>query len=1014
MPMTRRPRDLTGPEPRAFHERSGLSGSRIVFAAVAMWLALGWPGDAGAQSSTLEPRPRPESYSRRVWQSSDGLPEDFTQALAQTADGYLWIGTSGGLARFDGVRFAAFSAANESAFRDDSVYSLLTTRDGTLWAGTEGGGLIRYRHGSFRVFAEAEGLTNPFVRIVFEDRGGRLWIGTDRGLFRFEHESLQRVDGRDGIPSMSVHAITEDRHGRLLVGGAGLLILTDGRASYYSSTESLADNSIRTIRETRDGSVWIGTIAGLRRLEGGVRGNPFATPRLVDSTNISVLCETRTDELWIGTYGSGLMRFDKGRILRLSAPGALPHNNVLALFEDGEGNVWVGTQGGMLRLQPGAATTVTPPDGTPLSISTIYEDPLGPVLVAALSGRLFQVARQMLVPFDLPANVSGLVVRNVFRDSQQRLWIGTDGQGVARIDRGSVERFTMKQGLVNDFARAFCEDRDGGLWIGTDGGLSHWRDGTFRSFTAATGLTYGSIRGLLCDGENVWIATERGLTRFRAGAFSRDPWLDRFNGIKVWALHQDADRGLWIGTQGAGLFLWKAGQLKQFTIGHGLPSNKIHFIGEDRRGNLWMSGPSGGVSVSRRDLESLDPQASSHVAVRLYDTTEGLTTNQMRGGVQPAGVVTTTGEIWFPSTKGAVLIAPDIPERPSRLPIVIEQVIADGNTLPFPGSLDLPPGEGKLEIQYTSIRLGAPERLRFRYWMEGFERDWTSAGQRRVAYYTNLPAGSYRFHVAAYETNAPQNATEQVVEIRLRPHLYETRWFLAICGVVLIAAAWGAYRLHVRNIRRQFGAVLQERNRLAREMHDTLIQGCVGVSTLLEAASHAQEVSPKLSHDLLDRARAEVRAAVEEARVAVWNLRHESASSEGLVPAVSHLVQRIQLDNGIEINVDVSGTPAPLDGEKERNVILFIREALQNAIRHAAAQRLSISLRFDSGRLNVAVEDNGLGFDCSLERLEQSQHFGLLGMRERVERMGGEFHLTSAHGAGTTVRLQIPIGRARL
>ena len=276
--------------------------------------------------------------------------------------------------------------------------------------------------------------------------------------------------------------------------------------------------------------------------------------------------------------------------------------------------------------------------------------------------------------------------------------------------------------------------------------------------------------------------------------------------------------------------------------------------------------------------------------------------------------------------------------------MVIEQAIADGRAVPFPAALELPPGEGKLEIQYTSLRLAAPERLRFRYWMEGFERDWTSAGQRRVAYYTNLPPG--QLHVPrgrVRDERAAERDRKQSCAIRLRPHLYETEWFLALCGVLAAAAAWGAYRLHVRNIRRQFAAVLEERNRLAREMHDTLIQGCVGVSTLLEAASHAQDVSPELGHDLLDRARAEVRAAVDEARLAVWNLRHGSSNGDRLVPAVSQLAHRIGLDAGIEMKVDVSGTPVAVGGEIERNLMLLIREALQNAIRHAAPRRLSIS-----------------------------------------------------------------------
>ena len=274
------------------------------------------------------------SYSRRIWQSPDGLPEDFAQAVAQTADGHLWIGTSGGLVRFDGVRFTVFNSANEPAFKSDSVYSLVTTRDGALWAGTEGAGLVRYRDGSFRIFGPGDGLTNLFVRALFEDRDGRLWVGTDDGLFRLEGASFRRIDGQHGVPSMNVHAICQDRGGRILVGGGGLLVLDGDRVEHHRSAESFADNSIRTLRESRDGSLWIGTISGLRRLDGGVRGNPFLAPRIVDGTNISALYESPSGQMWIATYGRGLMRVDASGVATLRAPASLPHDNVLAVFED--------------------------------------------------------------------------------------------------------------------------------------------------------------------------------------------------------------------------------------------------------------------------------------------------------------------------------------------------------------------------------------------------------------------------------------------------------------------------------------------------------------------------------------------------------------------------------------------------------------------------------------------------------------------------------------------------------
>jgi ligand-binding sensor domain-containing protein/signal transduction histidine kinase len=950
------------------------------------------------------------AYSRRVWRSADGLPEDFAQSLAQAHDGYLWIGTSGGLVRFDGTRFVVFNRETVPALRDDSVYSLLISKDGALWAGTEGGGLIRYKDGRFRVFGANEGLTNGFVRVIYEDRAGQLWVGTDAGLFRMQNERLVRVDGSDGAPQINVHAICEDREGRLLVGGWGLLILSGQGATYYASNESQADNSIRTICQTADGAIWIGTISGLRRLDHGLSGNPFATPKMLSNINISVLLESRKGQLWIGSYGQGLMRFQAGRIVSFSAPASLPHNNVLSLFGDSEDNLWVGTQGGLLRLSPSAASTITTADGAPQSINTIYQDPGGDLLVTALNGRLFRIARQTLVPVGLPAGLSRLPVRNVFRDSRGALWVGTDGQGIARISDAGVIRYTMKHGLVNDFIRAFCEDRAGQIWIGTDGGLSRFASGVFRNFNTEDGLAYGSIRALLLDRSgDLWVATDGGLSRFRSGEFRLDPWMERFRGQKVWALHEDPEGGLWIGTHGAGLFLFKSGELAQFTTSEGLPSNKIHFIAEDSQGKLWMSGPSGIVSVSRRELEKLSRQSASQFAVRVYSTADGLSTNQMNGGVQPAGALTSAGELWFPSTKGAVRIEPDESAPRSAPPVLIEQALADDHVVPFSVSLRLAPGRGKLEIHYTAIRLRSPERTRFKYWMEGFDPAWTDAGQRRIAYYTNLPAGDYRFHVAAYEMDNPRNMAEQILNIHWQPHFYQTRWFLALSALAAISVAWGWYRLHVRNIRARFAAVLEERNRLAREMHDTLIQGCVGVSALLEAASSAREVSPSISDVLLDRARNEVRAAVDEARQAVWNLRESSGSGEDLVNAVSQLAQRTEREMGIPVKFGSSGSPLALGAEGEWSLLMIIREALQNSIRHAAPKSLSVLLNFDRHSLRVEIEDDGRGFDPSIIASSNGHHYGLIGMRERVERLGGEFHITTSPGKGTQVRLRIPL-----
>ncbi len=521
------------------------------------------------------------------------------------------------------------------------------------------------------------------------------------------------------------------------------------------------------------------------------------------------------------------------------------------------------------------------------------------------------------------------------------------------------------------------------------------------------GLAYNSVRALLLDHNgSLWVATDGGLSHLRDRQFVAEPALERLRGRKVWALYEDAAGALWIGTHGDGLFRFKQGALTQFTTQAGLPSNKIYFIAEDARDHLWLSSPNGILSVARQALESYAERASGQLAVRVYSTAEGLNTNQMSGGVQPAGALLASGELWIPSAKGAVRLLPDSADRPNAPPVFIEQVFADDHAEPFTNALQLGAGHHKLEIHYTAIRLRSPDHLRFKFRLEGFDPEWTDAGQRRVAYYTNVPAGSYRFRVEAYEIDDPRTAAQHSLPIAWLPYFYETPWFLALCLLAAGALAYGGYRLHIHNLRQRFAAVLDERNRLAREMHDTLIQGAVGVSTLLEAASGAREISPDISHQLLERARNEVRHTVDEARLAVWNLRH--ASGAGLVAAVTHLAQQTERETGVPISFESAGQPLNFAAESEHSLLMIIREALQNALRHAAPKRLALRLRFEQQTLHAEVEDDGCGFHVEQAFAREDRHYGLIGMRERAEKLGGQLQIDSILGQGTRVELRIP------
>jgi signal transduction histidine kinase len=490
---------------------------------------------------------------------------------------------------------------------------------------------------------------------------------------------------------------------------------------------------------------------------------------------------------------------------------------------------------------------------------------------------------------------------------------------------------------------------------------------------------------------------------------ARDSRLAALDGEKIWAIHEDPSGGIWFGTRGAGVFWLQDGNLTNFTTKHGLASNNVYQILEDRRGNLWLSGPSGVSAVSREDLKKSTHDPSHRPAVSLYGTSEGMETNQTNGGVQPAGAITASGEIWFPSTRGAVRIATAQDARSNVPPVLIEHVFADGKESALGDAMEVGPGEGRLEIHYTAVRLRSSDRIRFRYMLEGFENKWTEAGGRRTAYYTNLPAGPYRFRVAAYEVDDPRYPSEAAIGIRLLPRFYETPWFIALCAVVLAAAGLVGYRLHVGQIHARFAAVLAERNRLAREMHDTLIQGCVGVSTLLDAAVSLRASAPEMTGELLEQAQTQVRASVDEARRAVWNLRHENSKGGGLVSALEGLAQQVQLASGVPVDCQTTGKPVALDAGVEHDLVMIAKEAVLNAVHHGRPQKVVLTSCFDPGQLKVRVTDDGCGFDPSLEAGKPGEHYGMVGMSERAKLIGGTFQLESTPGKGTEVSLAVPL-----
>ena len=943
------------------------------------------------------------NYVGRTWQMQDGLPEQTVQAFAQTKDRYLWVGTVGGLLRFDGARFVLYDRDNTPAFRENNIFNLTVARDNTLWIATEGGGLIRYKDGVFHSFSAKDGLLNDFVRAVYQDSQGLIWIGTDDGLYRCSGEKIERFDNTDGIPSVAVHAIYQDRQGGIWAGGSKLLRISGTSSQEYRLEGEGSQNRVKSMTQTSDGTLWVGTIGGLQRKLPG--SNTFHRVNVTSGT-VRFLHETSDGTLWIGTIGHGIYKYREHKFSQITAPESLPSNTALNLLEDAEKNIWIGTQAGMVRLSKTPIQEVALPDAGDYDAETVYQDHNGDLWVAAAN--LFRFRDGTATRVTIPG-ISGVRVRNVFRDRDGGLWIGTEGRGVFRQNGHDLDHFMTQNGLVNDFVRAFLQGRDGSVWIATDEGVSRWYAGKFTNYEMRNGLCYFSTRTLAEDRSgDIWIGTDGGVSRLHAGSFVQDEVTEALKSEKIWAIREDSDGGLWFGTRTGGLYRWRFGKLTRYTTAQGLASNSIYEMLSDRNETFWISGPNGISAIARRELDIIAENPSHPLSFTLYGISDGLETTQLYGAEKPGGVVTSQDEVWFASNKGPVRVSLDLTRQPAAAPVIIDGVLADGREAPASQRITLAPENAKIEIRYSVIQQRSQERVRFRYKLDGFDGNWTDASSRRVAYYTNLPPGTYRFRVAAFEVNNPEQISETSIEIVQRPHFYRARWFLVCCVLFAGAAVWGGYEFRLRQVHARFQAVLNERNRLAREMHDTLIQGCAGVSALLEAHSSLANADSSDTDSLLGCARAQLRTTINEAREAVWDLRHGDGSATSIGPILGKMIQHVSQEFDIPVEYHTSGTPFDLDQYTAHELLMVVREALHNAIRHGRPTNVRVGIDFGNSEFQVQVRDNGCGFDPELVSPSSNGHYGLVGIQERVKRMGGNLVLNSRSGAGTELTLNVP------
>jgi diguanylate cyclase (GGDEF)-like protein len=804
--------------------------------------ALMWGGTAFA----LDPKKSITQYSHDVWRTEDGLPQNSINAIVQTRDGYIWIGTHEGLVRFDGVRFTLFDKGNTEAIKNNNIFTLFEDRQGSLWIGT-GDGLVRLKDQKFSFYA-----INSRVISICQDRRGTLWLGSRIGLIRFQDGTLTTYTTRDGLADNLVRAVHQDRNGELWVGTInGLNRFKDGRVATYTTKDGLGDNGVWSIAEDRSRSLWIGTNRGLTRFKDG-KFTSFMPNKEQAKNLVRAVREDRDGNLWIATYGGGLVRFNQGRFTAFTTEEGLSDNLVVSLAEDREGSLWIGTGGGLNCLKDGKFTTYGMKEGVSGDfIWSISEDRQGNLWIGTNGDGLNRFRDGTFTSFTAKDGLPSSVVYSICEDRTGHLWLGTPGGLMRlriadfglRIDdiRNHLVIYTINEGLPNNVVYSLYEDRQGNLWIGTNGGgVSRFKNGKFTPYTSREGLAHDVVRAIGEDqAGHLWVGTDSGLSRFEDERLISYTTKDGLSAGAVFSIHADQEGAVWISTEGGGLSRFKDGRFTVYSTREGLFSDIVYHILEDGRGNLWMSCNKGIFRVSKKELTDFADGKIRSITSVAYGTADGMKSAECNGALQPAGWRTSGGKLWFPTIKGAVMIDPDhttLNELPP--PVVIERVHIDKRVIDPTQRAKAPPGRGELEFHYAALSFVSPERVRFKYKLEGFDPDWVDAGIRREAHYTNIAPGNYRFRVIACNNDGVWNEAGAVVEFYLRPHFYQTKTFYALIALAIGMMAVGAYRFRVRQLKaraRELARLVEERTQQLEEANQTLqrlatLDGLTGIA----------------------------------------------------------------------------------------------------------------------------------------------------------------------------------------
>lgn len=1028
-----------------------VSGSAILETILIGWIAFFNATDAIAHSAKREVS-SPFLITR--WTTETGLPQNSITAIVQTPDGYLWLGTFGGLVRFDGVKFTIFNTGNTPALPSNRITALHAGRDGGLWIGAENGELTRLHQGIFTLFAVLppdEG-GPKIIRALYEDRAGNVWVSADNtGLRRYVAGDVKRLefyDQRHGLPPMAVNRMCEDRDGNFWACAAtGLALFHESRngapGTFTTEFASItAEDRLSKILPHPEGGLWLLTRWSLNRFFHGRLTRYLSLPH---DTDLSPgICETAAGTLLYSAFSDGLLTFDPGKpeamtTFKLEVDRLAP---VHCMFEDREGNVWLGTIGdGLLRLRRRRVMMLNSSTGLPdTGCNSVFEDSRSNLWIGTANG-LFRLSGGKLTTYFLRLardNSGSFRIAAIDEDHSGALWFGVNNGVVRYQDQRFTEYPLPGLGLIF----AITEDHHGQIWLGTDGGLRRFEDGRLTSFSRTEGLVNNEVKHIYEDRSGaLWLGTTGGVSRFRENRFTNYTTLEGLSNNTVRAVYEDQDGTVWLGTYGGGLNRMRNGHITPITVQQGLYDDFISSLVPDLDGgrdDFWLLGNRGVFRVSRRALNDVADGRSKIVRCVVYNEADGMLPSEGQGGHQPAGWRARDGQLYFPTIRGVAVINPKLESRQPP-PVQIERVLVEGQELDARHPIVIPPSKGNLEIDYTGLSLGKPEQVQFSYQLRGLNEQWVDVGRRRTAYFPQLEPGSYRFSVRALSPDGVWSERTASLAFVVKPPWWRTTWVRALAAMVLAGLALAGYRgrmaIYRARAERQeaFSRQLiasqeQERKRLAAELHDGLGQNLLTIKNwarmglkMLPADNAAQPFLAEIADT--------TSLTIDDVRQMAQNLRPSQLERLGLTNTLDYMLRSVARASGIAFIAELDNIDGLLPPEAEINLFRVVQECANNIVKHSGASQAHLNLKRIATGLTLHCEDNGCGFsiaNCGVQIADsgmkwpetqanpqsalhdpQSKGFGLRWMQERVNLLGGKLTIRSAPGAGTTIVISI-------